>query len=171
MTRNCVWTSLETIIDTLGIETYPQAPTHFTLVAMDEHQSMWCSIFLIIPSFSMASSSCCSLLFRCILHVHGASIDGFASGFSNRVALPLKLPMRLNCSGNCQTCVRSDLCDTMFDDVYCHYSYLLICHQTQYRWSLDINKLRICTCATDSPCIDIRSSVFRSISSRLHCKQ
>jgi len=76
-------------------------PFRLTLVAIDEHQSVWCSIFLMIPSFSMALSSCCSLVFRCILHFRGASIEGFASDLSWSVALPLKLPIRSNWPGNC----------------------------------------------------------------------
>ena len=54
-----------------------------------------------IPSFSIVSSSCCSLALRWMLHLRGASIHGLASRFRKRVVLPSKLPMRSNCSGNC----------------------------------------------------------------------
>ena len=48
---------------------------------------------------SIQSSFCFNFALTWILHLRGASIEGVASGLTDRLTLPLKLPMQSNLSG------------------------------------------------------------------------
>ena len=79
-------TSLEIVVEMFGSKQTRREPPFFSLVVMDEHQFVLCSIFCMILSFSNVLSSCCSHALMWTLHLCGASIDGLASRFRNMLA-------------------------------------------------------------------------------------